>query len=71
MRNIQQQAIVNRAKRNTQNPEARTLWEEELDRKLANFHMFGNVEGEPNMNQVAVPEPQLLPLFPDQPMNLE
>ncbi|MFS7946378.1 hypothetical protein Hanom_Chr06g00535621 [Helianthus anomalus] len=33
--------------------------------------MFGNVEGEPNFNQVANPEPQLLPLFPDQPVNLE
>ncbi|MFS7903630.1 hypothetical protein Hanom_Chr01g00026291 [Helianthus anomalus] len=55
MRKIQQQAIVNRAERNTQNPLARPAWEEELDRQQANFHMFGSVEGELDFNQVAVP----------------
>ena len=33
--------------------------------------MFGNVEGIPNLNQVANPEPPLLPLFPNQPMNID
>ncbi|MFS7961017.1 hypothetical protein Hanom_Chr08g00709831 [Helianthus anomalus] len=71
MRKAQQQAIVNRAERNTQNPEARPIWEEELDRQLANFHMFRNTEIEMDLNQVAVPDPQLLPLYPKLPMNLE
>ncbi|MFS7952046.1 hypothetical protein Hanom_Chr07g00602321 [Helianthus anomalus] len=72
MRKLQQQRIENR-ETNNQNQEARTLWEEELERKLTDFHMFGNVEfgnaGGINLNQVA--DPQLLPLFPNQPMELE
>ena len=65
LRRAQQQAMT---ARNAQNPEARPLWEEELDRQLANVHLYG---GEPNFHQAANPQPQLLPLFPDQPMNLD
>ncbi|MFS8026951.1 hypothetical protein Hanom_Chr16g01492701 [Helianthus anomalus] len=54
---------------NTQNQEARPSCEEELDRQLADFHMLANTAAGPNLNQVA--EPQLLPLFPNQPMELE
>ncbi|MFS8002898.1 hypothetical protein Hanom_Chr13g01207471 [Helianthus anomalus] len=43
--------------------------EEELDRELADFHMLANTIADPNLNQVA--EPELLPLFPNQPMELE
>ncbi|MFS7968123.1 hypothetical protein Hanom_Chr09g00793811 [Helianthus anomalus] len=68
MEKLQQRRIANR-ERNTQNQEDRPLWEEELDRQLADFHMVGNVEGEINLNQVA--DPQLLPLFPNQPIELE
>ncbi|MFS7963866.1 hypothetical protein Hanom_Chr08g00743331 [Helianthus anomalus] len=55
--------------RNTQNQEARPTWEEELDRQLADFHMLANTASDLNLNQVA--EPELLPLFPNQPMELE
>ncbi|MFS8003270.1 hypothetical protein Hanom_Chr13g01212051 [Helianthus anomalus] len=47
----------------------RPLLEEELDRRLADFDMLANTTECPNPNQVA--EPELLPLFPNQPMELE
>ncbi|MFS7920069.1 hypothetical protein Hanom_Chr03g00219941 [Helianthus anomalus] len=63
MKKLQQQPALANRERNTKNEDVRPLWEEELDRKLADLHMLANTEADPNLNQVA--EPQLLPLFPN------
>ncbi|MFS7907221.1 hypothetical protein Hanom_Chr01g00068731 [Helianthus anomalus] len=55
--------------RNTHIQEARLSWEEDLDRQLADFHMLANTATDLNLNQVV--EPELLPLFPNQPMEVE
>ncbi|MFS7997177.1 hypothetical protein Hanom_Chr12g01138641 [Helianthus anomalus] len=72
MKKLQQQRAIAKANRemNAQTQElTRPLGEEELDRQLADFHMLATTAADPNLNQVA--EPQLLPLFPNQPMELE
>ncbi|MFS7912433.1 hypothetical protein Hanom_Chr02g00129911 [Helianthus anomalus] len=72
MKKLQQQRAITRANRemNAQTQEVnRPLWEDELDRQLADFHMLATTTADPNLNQIA--EPQLLPLFLEQRMELE
>ncbi|MFS8003422.1 hypothetical protein Hanom_Chr13g01213801 [Helianthus anomalus] len=66
MKKLQQQRALAKANRelNAQTQETnRPLWEEKLDRQLANFHMLATTAANPNLNHIV--EPPLLPLLLD------
>ncbi|MFS7947012.1 hypothetical protein Hanom_Chr06g00543021 [Helianthus anomalus] len=75
MKKLHQQRALARANgevnAQTQEEISRPLREDELDRQLAYFHMLASTVADPNLNQITEPKPEPLPLFPNQPMELE
>ncbi|MFS7989004.1 hypothetical protein Hanom_Chr11g01041611 [Helianthus anomalus] len=62
-----QQATITLVEGTAQIQVTRPLWEE-LDRRLATLDMFQTGKNELDLNRVAEPEPQLLPLYQEQPI---
>ncbi|MFS8010574.1 hypothetical protein Hanom_Chr14g01298671 [Helianthus anomalus] len=64
MKMLQQQRVLAATKRET---DAHT--QDMLNRSLANFHILATTAADPNLEQLISPQP--LPLFPNQPMEIE
>ncbi|MFS7968461.1 hypothetical protein Hanom_Chr09g00797711 [Helianthus anomalus] len=64
MKKLQQQRVLAAAKRET-DAHAQNM----LNRSFANFHILATTAADPNLEQLIAPQP--LPMFPNQPMEIE